>query len=67
MSPAPSVEEFRQAASSHQRDLVLLNYTADEVESVYESLPRDPELGEEHARRGSAQSGGHDSGLTAIR
>lgn len=31
MRPAPSVEEFRQAAARHERDLLLYNYTADEI------------------------------------
>jgi hypothetical protein len=39
MRPAPSVEEFRHAASSHQRDLVLLNYTADEVDQCTNLYP----------------------------
>jgi hypothetical protein len=31
MKPAPSVEEFKQAAASHQPDLLLYNFTADEI------------------------------------
>jgi hypothetical protein len=41
MRSLPSLEEFRQAAASHQSDLFLYNYTADEIErcpALYEQL-----------------------------
>jgi len=31
MQPAPSVQEFQQAAKTHEPDLYLFNYTADEI------------------------------------
>ena len=41
MKPAPSVAQFVKAAEVHQKDLRLINYTADEIDqcpSLYERI-----------------------------